>query len=370
MRDATRERLADGGLELGGPIAVQQLQQRGGDGAEIVAALAGALEQGDARRRRPCEPVSATMTARGTFACDEGRKMRGILDLSPLVIAAPMAGEDLGAVDDAHLVGIGQHGERAPNLSVGHRVIVEVKTDIGRLADLDRQALVQRIGMVRQLEQTGRFLGEGLANRRCLLLRARPVRRHAGAPGRGLGVEVVHIDKLASRKEVVANIADSALDPSLLVAACNRHRARFVAIMRGEREQRGMEADSIALALQHRALEIVVEQHPGTALPCREGSGMAAQKALQTCVEEEPYEDLTRVAQHHDERHQRAAGASDAKMAEVSPVHLPLLTWQTAQAQIGLGWSPRAMAGDEVAEVLRPAAITTLAHHAVEATGG
>ena|SRR6516164_10448202 len=84
MRDATRERLADGGLELGGPIAVQQPQQRGGDGAEIVAALAGALEQGDARRRRPCEPVSATMTARGTFACDEGRKMRGILDLSPL----------------------------------------------------------------------------------------------------------------------------------------------------------------------------------------------------------------------------------------------------------------------------------------------
>jgi hypothetical protein len=44
-----------------------------------------------------------------------------------------------------------------------------------------------------------------------LLLGARPVRSHAGAPGRGLSVEIVHIDKLASRKEVVADIADGAL---------------------------------------------------------------------------------------------------------------------------------------------------------------
>ena len=38
--------------------------------------------------------------------------MGGILDLRALVVAAPMTGEHLLAVDDAHLVRIGQHRQR------------------------------------------------------------------------------------------------------------------------------------------------------------------------------------------------------------------------------------------------------------------
>ena len=81
-------------------------------------------------------------------------------------------------------------------------------------------------------------------------------------------------------------------------------------------------------------------------------------------------EDLARVAQHHDEGHQRTAGATDRDMPEVSPVHLRLLARQAAQAQIRLGRPRRAMAGDEVTEVLRATTVAALAHHGEETAGG
>ena len=124
------------------------------------------------------------------------------------------------------------------------------------------------------------------------------------------------------------------------------------------------------LPLQHRALEIVVEQDPRHAVPRRERCDVAAQEALHAGIEEEAQEDPARIAQHHDERHQRAAGAADAEMAEMPPVDLRLLAGQAAQAQIGLGRRPRPMAGDEVAEVIGPAAVAALAHHGEQAAGG
>jgi len=41
-----------------------------------------------------------------------------------------------------------------------------------------------------------------------------------------------------------------------------------------------MKADGIANALQHDALEIVVEQDPGKSAPGGEGADMAAQKVV------------------------------------------------------------------------------------------
>ena len=164
MRHAALERLADRGIELCGPIALEQPKQGGGDRSEIVAALGGAQQQSLARRRDLGETVGAAITAGGTLVRDQSLDMRAILDLGALVVAAGMAGKDLGAVDDAHLVRIGEHGERASDLGVGHRVIVEIEPNIGRLADLDGDTLDQRIGVVRQLQQSGRLLGEGLAH--------------------------------------------------------------------------------------------------------------------------------------------------------------------------------------------------------------
>ena len=97
---------------------------------------------------------------------------------------------------------------------------------------------------------------------------------------------------------------------------------------------------------------------------------MAAQKALDPRVEEEAQEDLARIAQHHDEGHQCPARTTDGEMAEVPPVHLALLAYKAAQAQIGLGGPARTMPGDDMPEVIGTAPVAAFTHHGVEAAGG
>jgi hypothetical protein len=138
----------------------------------------------------------------------------------------------------------------------------------------------------------------------------------------------------------------------------------------GERQQGRVEADGLPLALQHGALQVVVEQHPRHAAKGLEGPGMAAQEVLHAGVEEEAQEYLPRIGQHHDEGHQRAAGAAYLEMPEVAPVDLGLFAGQGAQAQVGLGRRARTVQGDEVAEMVRPARVAALAGHLVQAAGG
>src|SRR5438132_10641411 len=107
MRHAALDRLADGGVKLGGAVALQQPQQGGGDGSEIGTTLGGTQEQGLALRRRLCEVVGAAVAAGGALVLDQSLDMGGILDLRTLVVAAAMTGEHLRAINDAHLVWIG-----------------------------------------------------------------------------------------------------------------------------------------------------------------------------------------------------------------------------------------------------------------------
>ena len=58
---------------------------------------------------------------------------------------------------------------------------------------------------------------------------------------------------------------------------------------------------------------------------------MSAQEILHAGIKEEAKEDLPRVAQHHDERHQRTTCPADLEMAEVTPVDLCLFAGQRAQ---------------------------------------
>ena len=157
------------------------------------------------------------------------------------------------------------------------------------------------------------------------------------APRLGLGVEVVQVGEGAGGEEAVADVANGAFDAAFLVAPRDRHGPGLVAVVPGEAEQGGMEADRVAAPLEHGALEIVVEQHAGDAAPGGEGGDMATQEVLHAGIQAEAQEDLPRVAQHHDERHQRTPRAADLQMAEVAPIDLSLFAGKGAQAQIGLG---------------------------------
>jgi hypothetical protein len=96
---------------------------------------------------------------------------------------------------------------------------------------------------------------------------------------------------------------------------------------------------------------------------------VTAQKARQPGVEKEAQKNLAGVAQHHDKGHQRPARPPDGEMAEVAPIDLRLLAGQGAQAQIGFRRRPRAMASDDIAEVIRPAGIAAFPHHRIEPAG-
>ena len=112
-----------------------------------------------------------------------------------------MSGEHFGAIDNANLVRIGKHRQHAPHVGMRDRVVVQIETDIGRLADRDRDPLEQRRGIVGQRQQAARFLGEHRADGALRFVGAAPVGGGANAPSLGLGIEVIQIREDAGREE-------------------------------------------------------------------------------------------------------------------------------------------------------------------------
>ena len=102
-----------------------------------------------------------------------------------------------------------------------------------------------------------------------------------------MGIEVIEILEAAGGEEDISHVSYGALDTALFVAASHRDGSGFVAIVPGKVEQCGMEADRVAVSLQHGALEVVIEQDAGNAAPCGEPADMAAQKVLHAGVEKE-----------------------------------------------------------------------------------
>ena len=161
-----------------------------------------------------------------------------------------------------------------------------------------------------------------------------------------------------------------ALDPPLLIAPANCHRARLEAVVGGEGEEFWVEANRVAHALEHDALEVVVQEGSGQSAECSERLDVATQEAVHLGVEAKAQEHPPRVAEHRHEAHQRTARLADLQVAEVSPVDLHLLTRQRAQAQEGFGRGSRAQGADQMAEVAALTGVATLAHHVEQPAGG
>ena len=147
-----------------------------------------------------------------------------------------------------------------------------------------------------RLQQQRRLLGEDLADAAGGVFRAAPIGGQAAAPGVGLGIEIVEIGERAGGEEGVTYEPDGLFHAAFFVAARDRDRAGFVTVMRGEVEQGRVEADRVAVPLEHGAAQVVVQNDPGDALPCGEGAEMAAQEVLHAGIEEEAQEDVPRVS--------------------------------------------------------------------------
>src|SRR4051794_4484873 len=163
MRYVTLECLTDGGLQLGSAVAVQQPCQPVGDGTEVGAALGGPHEQVLAGRSDLGEAVGGAVLPRGALVRDQGLEVAVLLDLRALVVAATIAGEHMEAVDDAHLMDAGQHRQRPSDMGMRYGVVVEVEADIGRLADLDRDALTRAPSVSPRYLSSATSSGAGLS---------------------------------------------------------------------------------------------------------------------------------------------------------------------------------------------------------------
>ena len=139
--------------------------------------------------------------------------------------------------------------------------------------------------------------------------------------------------------------------------------------MPGHRQQGWIKADDAALALEHGALEVVIERHPWASSPGDERAEVSAQKVLHVRAQIKPQKDLPRPGQHRHKGHERASRLTDLQVIKVTPVNLHLLGRQTAQTQIRLGLGARAVSCDQVAEVIRSPAVAPRLDHVVEATG-
>src|SRR4029077_19038402 len=76
---------------------------------------------------------------------------------------------------------------------------------------------------------------------------------------------------------------------------------------------------------------IIREYDTGNAVPRGKRGYVATQEVPHPGVQEEAQEDLPRMAQHHDERHQWTPRPADLEMAEMSPVHLCLFAGQATK---------------------------------------
>ena len=102
------------------PVAlIEQPHQSDGDGTEIGAAFGGADQQDLAGGSRLREAVRGAMLVSCAFLLDQPLDVGDILDLRALVVAAPMMGDDFGAIDDANRVWIGENGQERAGRSCG-----------------------------------------------------------------------------------------------------------------------------------------------------------------------------------------------------------------------------------------------------------
>ena len=189
-------------------------------------------------------------------------------------------------------------------------------------------------------------------------------------PGVGLSIEVVDVGEGACSKEVVTDIANRALHPALLIAPGWCHRAWLEVVMRRECQHYGVEANGLPLALEHGALEVVVQSDPGHGTPGFKGLDVAAQEVLHVRAQEEAQKDASGPGQDHHKGHEWSLGLALLDVTKVPPVTLALFAGQGAQAQVGLGWRAWSVPGDEMAEVVGASTIASLHDHGVQATGG
>ena len=364
------ERGGDGAFEGDGAVGVEQLDESAGEDAEVVVALGGGGEQGLGRWGGVVETVGGAVLAGGALVALERFDVCGVFDLLGAVERAWMGGEDCAGVEDAHGLEGCRDGEGATDVVVGDGIIVPIEPYVGALGGCDRDAFLAREGVVGELDEVGALLGEDLGDGALWVFGTGAVNGAGVAPLIGLDIEVVEVAEAPRLEKTSANKADEPFHPTLLISSGRCDRAWLEAVVSGEFEQRGMEPNGIATAFEHDAFHIIVEQDFRRAPQHGERLDVAADEVGERGAEVEAHEGVSGVAQHQDERHQGAFGASDGELSEVRPVDLSLLARKGAKAQIRFTAPAWAQLRDAMTEVVGSAGVAARLDHVEQPSGG
>lgn len=128
-----------------------------------------------------------------------------------------------------------------------------------------------------------------------------------------------------------------------------------------------VEADGVALALEHGALQ--GGNGPRTATQGSEGVDVPAQEALERFVQREERVQCPRPAQHQHERGEGAHGPADPDPPEAPPIALALLRWQQREPEVGLRPRCGPERRDHAAELYDGARVAPRAHHLEQPRG-
>ena len=194
------------------------------------------------------------------------------------VIAESVKGDEQGDVEDEELLGIGEEGKMEKEVGVREGVVVKVEKGVGSIEDGESCGERQGERVIWKEGEEGSLQGERLAHAE-RLAGTGPIGGEPLAPGERLSVEIVEIGIGPCGEEAIADVADRALDTTLLVASRRADWPGQVMIVRCECEQRGMKANRVPAPLEHGALEVVVEEHARHAAEEVEGQGVAAEES-------------------------------------------------------------------------------------------
>ncbi len=148
-----------------------------------------------------------------------------------------MNGDDGAILKNADLVGSAVHFDHSPTRAVRHAVEIAVDGDhaVARNASLEPQHGLERARCQRLKRRT--LLGEVFGDN--------PLRRGMDArigdliePLAELRVEIIEAAKAPAKEEVLADVAERALDLALGLGPIRLARLRQVAVVAGEGEQR------------------------------------------------------------------------------------------------------------------------------------
>lgn len=129
-------------LQLGRTHHVEQLKQPGSRAPHVFAALGHGSEEGMAARRSTGQPIRASVLAGIALTVQESLQVLRLLNLQTPIPRALMGGDHFSTICDANPLMICEDDQSALGPIVRNGVVVEIEANIGRLANLNLEALV------------------------------------------------------------------------------------------------------------------------------------------------------------------------------------------------------------------------------------